>query len=52
MGWGCSVGGDVYAAALASTGCAIGLQHGRRLGGQSGQMRNGDSRVMEQLSWG
>jgi len=52
MGGGCSAGGDVYAAALASTCCAIGSQHGRRLGGQSGRMRNGDSRVMEQSNWG
>ena len=48
MGEGCFVGGDVYATALASTSCAIGSQHALQLGGQSGQMRNADSRVMGQ----
>jgi len=46
MGWGCFAGGGVCVMALALTGCAIGSQRVPRLGGQSAQMRNGNSRVM------
>ena len=51
MGEGCSAGGALYATVLASTSCAIGSQRARQLGGQSDQMRNGDSKVMEQPNW-
>lgn len=52
MGWGYSAGGTVYAMALASTHYAIGPQRAPLLGGQWGQMRVGDLRVIGQLRWG